>query len=150
MDEMTINGVILSPLKIIDVPGGDVFHAMKRSDAGFAGFGEAYFSTVKPGAVKAWKRHREMTLNIVVPVGAIRFVMFDDRPESPSCGVFMDVRLSLKNYCRLTVPPKVWMGFQGVGEEVATLLNIANMTHDPGEVDKKALEEIAFDWSVNT
>lgn len=60
-----IDGVIFTPLPIIDTKGGDVLHAMKVSDEGFHVFGEAYFSTVKSGAIKGWKLHREMVLNIV-------------------------------------------------------------------------------------
>ena len=54
-----IDGVLLTPLKVIDVPGGDVLHGMKSSDSGYLDFGEAYFSEVEPGAVKAWKRHKK-------------------------------------------------------------------------------------------
>ena len=39
-----INNVVLSPLKIIDNPKGDILHGVKCSDIGFGGFGEAYFS----------------------------------------------------------------------------------------------------------
>ena len=41
-------------------------------------FGEVYFSSIKPKSVKAWKLHKKMTLNIVVPVGKVRFALFDD------------------------------------------------------------------------
>ena len=41
-----MDGVILTPLKKIHNLRGYVFHAMKKSDIGFDGFGEAYFSTV--------------------------------------------------------------------------------------------------------
>ena len=34
-----VNGVLLTHLKIIDVKDGDVFHAIKNTDAGFNGFG---------------------------------------------------------------------------------------------------------------
>jgi len=139
-----IDGVILTPLKIINVSEGDVLHAIKESDNGFSGFGEAYFSLIKPKSVKAWKRHHEMTLNLVVPVGEIRFVMLDDRSDNK---IFQEVTLSKRNYYRLTVPPMVWMGFQGVGDEPALLMNVANIPHDPNETDGKALNEIKFDWS---
>ena len=39
-----IEDVILTKLKIIDVPGGDVLRGMRNDDIGFAGFAEAYFS----------------------------------------------------------------------------------------------------------
>ena len=79
MIKSDIDGVILTTQKIISVDGGNVLHAMKRDDPGYTSFGEAYFSTVKSQAIKAWKRHRRMTLNIVVPVGSIRFIIVDDR-----------------------------------------------------------------------
>ena len=57
----SLNGVLLSPIKIINTSGGDVLHAMKKTDLGFYDFGEAYFSEIQSGAIKAWKRHKEIT-----------------------------------------------------------------------------------------
>jgi dTDP-4-dehydrorhamnose 3,5-epimerase len=133
---MMIEGVILTPLKIIPGESGDVLHAMKRTESSFCGFGEAYLSTIKKGAVKAWKRHREMTLNLVVLCGEIKFVLYDERQESSTCGEITEVTLSRNNYQRLTVPPKVWMGFQGLEEGLNMLLNIADIPHDPYEIDR--------------
>ena len=141
-----IEGVLVSPLRVIDVEGGDVFHGMKLSDFGYRGFGEAYFSSIEFGVIKAWKRHREMTLNLIVPVGAIRFVIFDDRTDSVSKGHFQQVQFSRDNYCRLTVPPMVWMGFQGVSDGLNLLLNIASIEHQPDEMDRKAMNQITFSW----
>jgi hypothetical protein len=39
------------------------------------------------------------------------------------------------------------MGFQGVSEEDAMLLNIANITHNPSEVDRKDINDIEFNWN---
>ena len=72
--------------------------------------------------------------------------MFDDR-DNNYCK-FQEVTLSLINYQRLTIPPLVWVGFQGLSKRVSTLLNIANLRHDPLEVDKKDINEIEFDWSL--
>lgn len=143
---MMIEDVILTPLKIIDVPDGKVFHAIKKIDPGFHDFGEAYFSEIEPKKVKAWKRHREMTLNLVVPNGEIRFVLFDDREDISA--KFQEVILSTKNYYRLTVPPMIWVGFQGLSKTNSLLLNIANFMHDPEEVDRKNINDIEFDWST--
>ncbi len=127
---------------------GDIFHGMKKSDPGFRGFGEAYFSTVKCGEVKAWKRHKRMTLNLIVPVGEVRFVIYDDRPQSGTCGNFLEVTLSPDNYLRLTIPPDLWVGFMGGGGELNLLLNIAEMEHDPNEVDRLDLNNIEYDWDT--
>ena len=141
-----IEGVILTPAKIIEVNGGDVLHGLKGNDPGYFGFGEAYFSTVHLGVVKAWKRHREMTLNLVVPAGNIKFVVFDDRDESKSKGKFGEVILSIENYYRLTLPPKLWMGFQGLSNMTNMLLNVANIPHSKDEADRKDIMEIDYDW----
>ena len=140
------SGILLTPLNIIDTPGGNVLHGMKKHDQGYVGFGEAYFSTVNSGAVKGWKRHRRMTLNIVVPVGAVRFVIYDDRTDSPTYEKCQEVTLSKENYLRLTVPPMLWMAFQGVSNERSILLNIADICHEPDESDQKKIEDIHFAW----
>ncbi|MDC0229394.1 dTDP-4-dehydrorhamnose 3,5-epimerase [Deltaproteobacteria bacterium] len=144
-----IEGLIVNRLNIIGVDGGDVLHAMKSYDRGYDGFGEAYFSTIESGIIKGWKRHRDMVLNLVVPIGTVRFVTFDDRIESLTRGNFHEIILSRRNYSRLTVPPMVWTAFQGGEESVSMLLNIANIPHDPAEIDRKELDEIDFDWRVN-
>ncbi len=142
-----IDGVIITPQKIISLTGGDIYHIMKSNDIGFCGYGEAYFSTIEPGVIKAWKRHREMTLNLVVPSGEIRFVIFDDRNSEGK--LFQQITLSKGNYCRLTVPPMVWMGFQGVDNNPSILLNIADISHDPAESDKKGINEIEYNWDLS-
>lgn len=91
-----MEGVKLHPLKHITVPKGDIYHALKSTDEGYAGFGEVYFSQIGAGEVKGWKRHNRMTLNIVVPVGAIKFVIYDDREGSTTKGEFEEIILSIE------------------------------------------------------
>ena len=143
---MTITGVTTTPLSIIDTKGGAVLHAIKRSDYGFSGFGEAYFSTIEHNAIKGWKRHKEMVLNLIVPIGSVRFILYDDRKNQNK--KFQEVVLSLKGgYNRLTVPPMIWVGFQGLDIHSSIVLNIASIEHSLEEVDQKELDEIKFNWS---
>jgi dTDP-4-dehydrorhamnose 3,5-epimerase len=123
------------------VAGGDVLHAMKCTDTGYAGFGEAYFSLVSMGAVKAWKLHTQMTMNIIVPVGRVRFVFHLRATDE-----YRVEELGEDRYARLTVPPGIWFGFQGLAAH-NLLLNIANIPHDPAEVQRLAISEIKFGWS---
>lgn len=147
MDKVTIDGVFLTPLKQINHPKGDVFHAMKQSDPGFNGFGEAYFSTIHFLDIKPWKKHLRMTLNFVIPIGEIRFVLYDDRVESKTKGNFFDVSLGQTNYQRITIPPNIWVAFSGMGRDLNLLLNLANLEHDSSEVERKDnLDEIVYTW----
>ncbi|MDC1447057.1 WxcM-like domain-containing protein [Candidatus Thioglobus sp.] len=143
---MTITGVSTTPLSIIDTKGGAVLHAIKSSDHGFSGFGEAYFSTIEHNAIKGWKRHKEMVLNLIVPIGSVRFVLYDDRRNQ--LNQFQEIVLSLTGeYARLTVPPMVWVGFQGLDHQSSLVLNIASIEHSPEEIERKELDEIKFNWS---
>lgn len=147
MDKITVDGVLLTPLKRIHHPKGDVFHGMKKSDVGFSGFGEAYFSTINFEETKPWKKHLEMTLNFVVPMGDIRFVIYDDRENSVTKNCFYDVTLGDNNYQRITIPPGVWVAFNGFGSKYNLLLNLANLEHDPNEVERKEnLLDIVYLW----
>lgn len=145
MEQINIKGVELHPLKHIIVPKGDIFHALKSTDEGYTGFGEAYFSQIESGAVKGWKRHNRMTLNIIVPVGKIKFVVYDDREGSETKGKFQEIILSPEdNYQRLTLAPGLWMAFQGMDESISMLMDIIPEPHDPNEADRKNIEEIEY------
>jgi len=143
-----INGLILTPMRIIDVMGGSVLRVMNTHEESCVGFGEAYFSTVEYNTIRGWKMHKEMTLNLVVPMGSIRFVVYDGRNSSSTFWNFQEFILSRSNYNRLTIPPGVWVGFQGVGVEDNILLNIANIPHDDNEVDHVPLEEFDYNWNI--
>jgi dTDP-4-dehydrorhamnose 3,5-epimerase len=142
--EQHIKDVVITPLKRIEGEKGSVYHGIKKTDAGFAGFEEAYFSTVNPGTIKGWKKHYEMTMNLVVPQGTIKFVLYDDREGSDTEGVFQHLIISPENYCRLTVPPKIWMAFEGLATSVNLLMNVANMIHDPNEQINLPLDHAKF------
>lgn len=141
MGAITVNDIMVTPLKRISVAGGDVLHAIKKTDAGFLDFGEAYFSMIHKGAIKPWKRHLRMTLNLVVPVGNVRFLFIDANGESRSEVIGTD------RYARLTVPPSIWFSFQGLYEPFNLLLNVADIPHDPNEIERKDLNEFANDWN---
>lgn len=133
-----MDGVILTPLKQIIHPKGDIFHAMKASDDDFCGFGEAYFSAINMGDVKGWKKHTEMTMNLVVAIGEVEFVIYDGDS-------FFNVKLSKNNYQRLTIKPNLWLAFRGLSTK-NILLNLASIEHDPNEAVNIKLNQIKYEW----
>jgi dTDP-4-dehydrorhamnose 3,5-epimerase len=139
---MSLDDILISPLACIQTEGGDVMHAMKKSDAGFYNFGEAYFSWVDAGVIKGWKCHTQMTMNIVVPIGQVLFVFYSkdtDRFKVESIGV--------DRYVRITVPPGIWFAFKGLRSSQSLVLNIASIEHNPNEVNRLELSKIKFNWS---
>ncbi len=142
-----IEGLSVTALKRICNDKGDIYHAMKSSEKSYSNFGEAYFSSIHCGDIKGWKKHTRMVLNLIVPIGAIKFVVFDGRKESCTYQDFFEIIISKDNYCRLTVPSGLWMSFQGVGEDTNLLLNIASLEHDPAEARNVKLDEIQYNWA---
>jgi dTDP-4-dehydrorhamnose 3,5-epimerase len=140
---VNLDDVVVTSLNRIPTVGGDVLHALKLSDNGFIGFGEVYFSWINNGAIKAWKCHQLMTLNLVVPIGEVHFVfhLLDQK------GDFRVEVIGENRYVRLTVPPGIWFGFQGIASGSSLLVNVADMEHKPDEVIRKSVPEFAYDWS---
>lgn len=142
-----MEGVNVFPLKIIKTPNGEVKHALKAGDDSFSGFGEAYFSSVDFGAVKGWKKHTQMILNLIVPVGEIKFTIFDDREGSDSFGNYFSIVLGEGNYQRLCISPNLWVAFEGIGKGENTLLNIASIEHNPEEAINMDLNNSSFTYT---
>src|SRR3546814_14251593 len=86
--------------------------------------------------IKGWQIHKEVVLNYSVPHGNIKFVLYDDREGSPTKGQIQEVFLGPDNYCLVTVPPLVWNGFKGIGQEMALVANCSSIAHRADEVDR--------------
>jgi len=141
-----IDGVLITPLRHIPGEAGAVMHAFKKSAPGFVGFGEAYLSEIHEGAVKKWRRHTRVTMNLIVVRGQVRFVLHDDRTASPTRGEFVEFSIGESNYARLTVSPGLWMSFRGEGPGISLILDIIDEEHDPTEAETRDLSAIAFAW----
>ena len=113
--------------KTIAVEDGNVRHGITSLDKSFVGFGEVYFTEIKRGKVKGWKRHSRMVLNLLPVVGEIILYIkknFDDVPE--------EVFFGEDDYKLVCVEPNVWLAFSGVGKK-NIMANIASIPHDPEE-----------------
>ena len=142
MGEVSVDRILITPIDRINVKGGDIVHGMKASDAGFAGFGEAYFSFIEMGAIKAWKKHLKMTLNLVVPVGRVGFNFLDSGSKLRS------EIIGVGRLVRLTVPPGIWFGFKGLSEHQNIVMNMANLEHDDREVIRHNVSYFNCDWDI--
>ena len=145
-----IEGVKVTPLRQIADERGKIMHMLRSDAPHFQEFGEIYFSCVHPGAIKAWHIHKKMTLNYAVPFGKIKFVLFDDRPDSSPRGQTQELYLGPETYQLVTVPPLVWNGFKGVGTETSIVANCATLAHDPDEIDRMDPFDpsVPYDWAI--
>ena len=150
MAEPMIDGVQVVPLRRIPDERGTVFHMLKRTDPHFKEFGEIYFSTVYPGVVKGWHRHKEMTLNYACVSGRVKLVLYDEREGSRTRGNLLEVFLGEDNYALVVIPPDVWNGFKGMSEPHAIVANCCTHPHDPARSTRlePSSTHIPYDWGV--
>jgi dTDP-4-dehydrorhamnose 3,5-epimerase len=143
-----IAGVTVVPLREIADDRGAVLQMLRNDAPDFVRFGECYFSEVRPGAVKAWKRHREQTQMLAVPVGRITLAIFDDRETSPTRGTLDVLSLGRPDaYSRVTIPPGLWYGFAADGPQTALLANCADLPHSPQESEVRPANDPAIPYS---
>jgi dTDP-4-dehydrorhamnose 3,5-epimerase len=140
--DSNLENIVITQLSTFDIDVGRVMHGIKKNETGFVGFGEVYFSYINPKAVKAWKKHNRMTLNLVVPLGKVRFVFCNPLSE----GRYRVEDVGESNYVRLTVPPGIWFGFQGIATHPSLVTNIADLQHDAAEVERQAVSSFDYQW----
>lgn len=145
-----IDGVRIRPLPQITDERGAILHMLRSDAPDFEQFGEIYFSMVYPGVIKGWHIHDRMTLNYAVPIGTIKLVLYDDREGSPTRGELMEIVTGERNYQLVSVPPRVWNGFKGVGNESALVANCSTIPHDPAEIHRMDPLDasIPYDWAL--
>jgi len=146
-----IDGVVIKKLAQFHDERGKVMRLLDSSSENFAAINEVYFSCIYANAIKGWHRHKMMTLNYASIFGSVKCVLFDDRDNSPTKGVIQEIFLSPENYCLISVPPKIWNGFKGLGTDMSTVVNCASMIHEDDEVNKKDPfdNDIPYDWGIN-
>ncbi len=150
MNELVeIEGVIVQPLKQIADKRGPILHMLKNDSNLFKQFGEVYFSEIHSGLVKAWKRHKKQSQNLVVPLGKIRLVIYDDRSNSNTHGKIAQCKLGRpKNYRLIHIPPMLWYGLQEIGGQTSMVANCTDLPHDPEEIESLSTytSQIPYQW----
>lgn len=137
----------LDKIKIIDSikinhDKGDIFKIITKNDHGFNSFEEVYASRVNYNQIKAWKLHKKMTLNLVVLIGSVKFVFYDNNR-------FSSYIIGEDNYKRIVVPPNIWFGFKGLSKSLNLVINVANLIHHDQEIMREDVNKFPYDWSVN-
>lgn len=145
-----INGVVIAPLKKIPDERGTIMHMLKRTDPHFEEFGEIYFTTIHPGAIKGWHSHTKLILNYCVISGNVKLVLYDARENSPTKGEIQEIFMGEDNYVLVKIPVGIVSGFKAIGGKTAMLANCANLPHDPTETIRidPFTKDIPYNWDI--
>ncbi len=145
-----IEGVRIKPLTRHVDERGYVMEILRRDDAEFMDFGQAYVSACFPGIVKAWHCHRKQWDHFCCVRGNAKIGLFDDRPDSSTCGRAEGIVVGELNPVLVKIPPLVWHGMLALGGEVVVMLNIPTEPYNAEEPDELRRDpfdaEIPFEW----
>jgi len=141
-----IEGIKITPLKIISDDRGSVMHMLRNDSEVFDKFGEIYFSTIFKDKIKAWHLHKEATLNYACVFGEVKLALLDDRKGSSTFGEYQELLLSLKNYNLITIPPNIWNGFKGCNDEFSIIANCLNLPHNESEMVRLDINDNRFKY----
>ena len=122
---------------------GEILLGLKKNDIEYKNFSELYFSKIYYKNIKGWKIHKKATMNIVVPFGKIKFVIYDDISKT-----FFSEIIGIDDYKLLTIYPNSCFGFQGLNDPLSILANISDYINDPKEYINIELNSIEYDWSI--
>ena len=139
----SLNKIKTYKSKIIDLKNGNIYKMLNKNSKFYRGFGEIYFSGIKYNKVKAWKIHKKMRMNLIVPFGSVKFVFCNDKQKP-----FKEIIIGSKKneYKIIVIPPKIWFGFKGYHKPYSLVCNFSNIVHDPSEVESCDIKDINYEW----
>jgi dTDP-4-dehydrorhamnose 3,5-epimerase len=99
----------------------------------------SYCFTIRPGYAKGWNLHREHEDRYMLLHGELELVLFDPRPESPTCGQVCRIVCSEYNRRLVTFPRNVWHADHNIGTRDALVVNFPTRPYDHSHPDKYRL-----------
>jgi dTDP-4-dehydrorhamnose 3,5-epimerase len=99
----------------------------------------AYAFTVRPGVVKGWGLHEHHEDRYVLLSGRVDLLLYDVRPDSPTCGQLHKISLNEHHRKLVSIPAFVWHADHNVGDTEAVVLNFPTRPYDHAAPDKHRL-----------
>ena len=114
-----------------------------------------YQFTIRPDIAKGWVMHAIQHDRMFVSLGAVKMVLYDARPTSPTYEMVNEIFVTERNRALVTWPHHVYHALHNIGRTDAVLINMPTRPYDHAEPDKYRLplnNEIIpyqFDPAVN-
>jgi len=145
-----IEGVLIHPLRKICDERGKIMHMLRCDAPHFEQFGEVYFSTAYPGVIKGWHEHTRQVQFYAVPVGMIKLVLWDNRPDSPTYRELMELFTGEDAYQLVRIPTGVINGYKVIGTREAMVANCATLVHEPDEMLRydPLGDKVPYSWDL--
>ena len=99
----------------------------------------AYTFSIRPGVLKGWNLHRRHEDRYTLLHGELELMLFDPRPDSPTCGEICRIVLSERDRCIVNVPTNVWHADRNIGTTDMVVVNFPTIPYDHADPDKYRL-----------
>jgi dTDP-4-dehydrorhamnose 3,5-epimerase len=147
-----IHDVVVKPLVTHSDDRGFFREILRDDDNLLRRFGQTAMTKTYPGVIKAFHWHRDQDDLWYVMDGMARVVLYDRRPESPTCGQTQVIYAGHDNPVLIYIPTGLAHGYQVLGNEPVILFYHVTKSYDPGNPDEMRIPfddpEIGFDWSI--
>jgi len=150
-----IEGVHLIPLTVRADDRGYLIEIARRTGDGephavIHKFGQVYLvGDVTRGTVRAFHKHEVLWDWFFISHGSAKFVLKDDRPDSPTYGEMMTIVTGERNPMLIVVPPGVYHGWMAL-EDDTQMVSIASETYNREKPDEVRIPPDSFGdvWTV--
>jgi dTDP-4-dehydrorhamnose 3,5-epimerase len=135
-----IDGVVVKHIPPVEDERGEICEIYRPSwEIHPAPLVYVYQAMIRPGKVKGWIVHRNQDDRIFTLLGAFRFGLYDDRPDSPTRGQLDLFTISDRHRALIVIPRGVYHAVQNVGQHEAFFINMPTEPYDHANPDKYRL-----------
>ena len=145
-----IEGVRIVDLVVHMDDRGYLIEILRASDDHFTKFGQVYIvGDVAQGTIRAFHKHGELWDWFFISHGSAKFVLRDDREDSPTYGETMTVTTGERRPALIAVPPGVYHGWMAL-EDDTQLISAASEVYRRDDPDEVRMPPDSFGdvWSV--
>ncbi len=129
---------------------GYLIEIIRADDSHFTKFGQVYLvGNFAGGVVRAFHKHKVLWDWFFISHGAAKFILRDDRSDSPTYEEMNTFVLSSRNLSLLVVPPGVyhgWMSLEDDTQMVSTASEVYNRDN-PDEV-RVSPNSFGVEWKI--
>jgi len=145
-----IQGVQQVPLEAHVDDRGYLIEIIRATDPYLPKFGQVYMvGNFARGTIRAFHKHRDMWDYFFISHGSAKFVLVDDRPESPTCQEMNTFVVSALNPSLILVPPGVYHGWMSL-EDDTQMISTASEVYNRQKPDEVRIPPDSFGdvWTV--
>lgn len=143
-NKATIKDAQLVPLVVNTDDRGYLIELVHVTDSFLPKFGQVYLvGNFATNIIRAFHKHAVLWDYFFISHGSAKFVLVDDRKDSPTYGEMNVFVLSSKNSCLLVVPPGVYHGWMSL-EADTQMVSIASEVYNKNNPDEVRIPPDSF------